>query len=280
MKTVTVKELGPELPIGFLSKKSGKLIKSFSLRPHVARVARYMAMWSEANEGKSIALQVAKLLSLLVSEAGETVYPVGADGDSSPEVVIKFLDWNFADVMYVYLWARVLVCQEMTVSYGCPNTKCSLVTAEATIDLKSIEVLCVEKPDECRFKVELKQGFKLKNGKHCKWLLLKSVPFRVLMEAGASQGNVDEGISYSTMREVICDLDGGGAGYVITDPELDQLPYLDLISINRQAGRLAAGPKLRTTIKCDKCQQPIERALDWRYDHFFDSSIPVSHLMP
>ncbi len=279
MHTKTVGELGSTLPIGFYSEQSKQLVKSFSLRPYKSKVDRMMNIWREANEGKHIAWLVTKFMSLIVEEYGGNHFSLDEKGDSADEFMTKILDWHFSDVLYMYLWARIQVCNEMTVSYGCPNTDCTLQTAEARIDLKTVEVSVVDTLEECRFWVKLRDGFRLANGKRCTKIELQPVPFRTVLLQGGTQGNVDDSLGYNQLREAIVSVDGGGDRYILTDDELDEMTKIDQLILNSSAGKLTAGPKMRTTIQCDKCNNPIERALDWRFDHFFDSSIPVSHLM-
>lgn len=275
----TVKELGSKLPIGFYSEQSKQLVKTFTLRPYKSKVDRMMNIWREANQGRHVAWLVSKFLSLVVEEYGGQHFSLDDKGDSAEEFMTRILDWPFSDVLYMYLWARVQVCSEMSVSYGCPNVDCSLKHAEATIDLTSVEVSVIEDIKECKFWVPLRDGFRLANNKLCKKIELKPVPFRTILLAGGTQGQVEDSLGYNQLREAVSNVEGGGERYILTDEELDEMSKMDQLLLNAHAGKLTAGPKMRTTINCDKCQQPIERALDWRFDHFFDSSIPVSHLM-
>jgi hypothetical protein len=238
-----------------------------------------MAIWREANEGKHVAWLVAKFLSLIVEEYGGNFYSLDEKGNSADEFMVKILDWNFADVLYMYFWARIQVHPEMVIAYGCPNVDCPLTSAEAIIDLNTVEVVCIEDPKDCKFWVQLQEGFRLANKKLCKKLELRAIPFRTVMASGGTQGYVEDVLGYAQMREAIVAVDGGGDDYILTDDEIDEMGKLDHLIINAQAGKLSAGLKFRTTIQCDKCKQPIERALDWRFDHFFDVSIPVSRLV-
>jgi hypothetical protein len=276
MKTITVKELGSTLPIGMWDGKT--LHKDFSLRPYKSKIDRHLNAWREANEGKHIAWEVVKFLSLIIESAGDQVLRLDDKGDSTEESMAKVLDWSFGDVMYMYLFARKIVCNELTIKYGCPNDKCTVKAAEKNVDLSSVEVVVIESVKDCRFWVELIDGFRLSNTKLCKKIQLKSIPFKTLLLQGATQGFVDS-LGYSQLREAIISVDGGGDNYVLTDEELDEMGKLDQLRLNRYSGKLTGGPKLQTTITCDKCKQPIVRAIDWRYEHFFDSSIPVSRLM-
>lgn len=279
MKHTTVKELGAELPIGFVSEKSNQLVKSFSLRPYKSKVDRQMNIWREANQGKPGAWLIVKFLSLLVEEAGGNYFRLDDKGDSSPELMAKILDWNFSDVIYMHMWARIQVCAQMAVAYGCPNIDCSLKSAETIIDLTSIEVSCAEKVEECKFWVDFRDGFKLPNRKICRKIELRSIPFRAVLLPGGGQGSVDDSLGYNQMREAVSAVDGADDGYILTDEDLDELSKWDQMLINAKAGKVTAGLKMRTTLICDKCKQPIVRALDWSFDHFFDSSIPVKLLM-
>lgn len=279
MKTVLLSDLGPELPIGNCSEGSNTLVKTFEVRPYKAKVDRALNIWREANQGRHIGWLIAKYLSLVVVNAGGQYLALDDKNDSSPESVNTVTGWHFADVVYMYLWSRYKTSSKMKLEYGCPNSECSVKTATKIIDLGSIEVVCLENFEESRFWVKLVDGFRLQNNKLCKRLKLKPVPFRTVFLAGATQGNVDDMLGYNQLREAVIEVEGGGQNYNLLDEELDEMSKVDSLLLNQQAGKISAGPKLRTGFLCDGCKQPIERAIDLRFDHFFESSIPVAHLM-
>lgn len=87
-------------------------------------------------------------------------------------------------------------------------------------------------------------------------------------------------MGYGEFREAVCGVDCQQGHYTLTDAEIDEIPKIDLLAIDRKAGSVAAGADMRTTIKCPakKCGAPILQAFDYTYKRFFDSSVPLSAL--
>lgn len=286
MKTTTIRKHGQKLPLGFLV--SGELNRDFRLRPHTAATDRMINIWREANVGTHVSMLVAKYLSLVIESAGGESYPLNPDGNSSEETVVRFLDWTFGDVMYAYLYARIIAVEEwMEVGFGCPTCG-NIRTTE--VDLWDTEVDVIESAEELQAWITLKNGMRLDNGKTCRKLLLRSVPYRALTLPGGSQEGTDS-MGYNQLRESVIQVDGADTpSYSPTDGELDRITKLDMLRLDRQAGKVAAGPKLRTHAVCQhmvnkdtgalvECGTKILNALDWRYDSFFDSSVPQERLM-
>lgn len=283
MKLTTIAELGQQLPIGKVD--GDKLIKTFDLRPYKSKIDRFMNIWNEANEGQHIAKGVAKFLSLLVSQYADEALALDSEGDSTADTMAKVLNWSFADVMYIYIMIRISVSELMEVNYSCPECQHKGLVK---LDLKSTEVMVFEKPADLYTAVKLKHGFKLATGKICKSLVLQPIPFKTLLLSGATQGNTDS-LGYNQLREAVYKLGGAEQGYVVSDEELDEMSKIDQLIVDRYAGKATAGPKMRTVFECEsqvdrggekqKCGHKITNALNWSFDDFFGSSIPLGELM-
>jgi len=272
MRKTIVRELGMQLPVGVL--KDGKLDKSFVLRPYKSKVDRFLNIYREANEGRTMAHLAAKFLSLIVESAGGVSYPLAESGDSTADSEFKIYNWYFADVLYVYLYSRILNVSEMIeVPYRCQRCGTKGISKA---DLWTTEVKVVEKVDELSTWVDLKDGFKLENGKTCKKLKLQPVKYQAMFAAG-SGGSSTGGLSYAQLRESVSEVDGTPPGYIIKDSEIDDIGKMDMLRIDRQAAIVSAGPDMRTSIDCPKadCGVQIKDALNWAFDPFFDSSVPL-----
>lgn len=274
MRTTTIKELGSKLPIGELA--NGVLHKDFTLRAYKGRVDRHLAVWREANEGKSMAHLAAKYLSLIVAAAGRSAFELTPDGNSNAEQEFKVGDWYFADAMYLYVYSRIVSVSEwIEVPFMCPKCKTQGVLKA---DLRSTEVRVLESPAELSTWVELQDGFKI-DGKLVRRLKLHPVRFRAMTLPG--QGQTDVGsLTYSQLRESIVEMEGTQPGTIPTDADLDELTKRDLLRIDRQTSTVAAGIDLRTVVTCPKesCGFKVRDALNWAFDPFFDASVPLSAL--
>lgn len=277
MKIVTLKELGTKLPVGQFA--DGQLHKDFTLRPFKARVDRHLAVWREANEGKNQVHLAAKYLSLIVASLGRTACGLTPDGDSTPEQEYAVGDWFFADAMYIYIYSRVVnVSEWIEVPYRCPRCGTKGVVKA---NLLSTEVRVLEDHKELHVWVDLQDGFKVADGaRPVKRLRLQPVRFRAMMLPGQGQAEIGT-LTYSQLRESIVEMEGAPQGHIPTDAELDELTKRDLLRIDRQTAAIAAGPMLRTAVDCPKtkeCGIKIHDALNWAFDPFFDTSVPLSAL--
>lgn len=270
MKHTTIKEQGQNLPIGEV--KDGKLVKDFALRPYKGRVDRFLNTYREANQGRSVAYLAAKYLSLIVESAAGTAYPLTETGDSSADQEARIHGWFFADFLYAYVYSRIAnVSEWIEVPAVCPAAGCPY-TGTLRADLTSTEVTVLEKPEELFTWVDLRDGIKV-GDRVSKRLKLQAVRYRAMLLPGAAHQDVNS-LSYAQLREAIVEIEGAPAGYVVLDKDLDDLSKFDLLRIDRQAGLVAAGLSMRTTILCPKCGTPIRSAFDWNFDPFFDASVP------
>lgn len=285
MRTTTIKEQGAKLPLGIL--KGGKLVKDFVLRPHNAKVDRLLNIWREANKGQHIAWEVCKYLSLVVASIGDEALPLDASGDTAVESVNRFMELNFGDVMYLWMYARIMAVEELCeIGYKCPRC---LISSKLTIDLWGTEVVAIDDPKEMERWLTLKVGFTLAAGKKSKEVCVRPAPFSSLLVEGATAGSTDS-IGYAQLRECIVRLKGVDGQHILTDEEIDTLPKMDWLRLDRNAGKTTGGPKMRTPFMCEgtieedgkepkPCGNAMAHALDWSYDSFFDSSVPLGRLM-
>jgi hypothetical protein len=282
MKTVTLKELGQQLPIGRPDGK--KLIKDFSLRPYKAQIDRHMGLWNEENAGKYtpgqlVACRVAKFISLMANSwAGESV-PHDDKGDSTAEAEGKVYGWHFTDVMYAYIYARAKLDPRFPVDFVCPEANCQLEKVIA-FDLRETEVVMLEDPSELECWLPITESFKLRDNKACKKIRLQPTPWSVMTKPGVIGGNTSA-IAFAAMEDAICGVNGSDAPYRMVDSELDEIGKMDTVAIS-DAMPMKAGVQLATPVSCPKkgCKGKIADALDWTYEYFFGSSLQMLAGLP
>jgi hypothetical protein len=286
MRTITVKELGNNLPIG--SVEDGKLVKSFALRPYKSWIDRVMNLWREGNPGAHQGFEVGKLISLVVEDF--CVHPRGltADKDTTAEQDLAVQKWFFGDVMYLYIRTRIAaVGSKLIQPFRCPV--CHHV-GTVQYDLNNMEVTVIDDPKELANKIALKDGIKLLTGRTCMGFTMQPVPFSTLLQPGTGSASANA-FGYSHVREAIAGVDCEDGPYTLLDDELDEMTKRDVLLLDRSAGTISAGPSLQTEVLCpnmipDKggdgeaapCNFKIENALDWSYGSFFDSSVPLESL--
>lgn len=275
MKLTTISDYGPKLPIGFVQGK--KLDKSFALRPHKSWLDRALGIWTESQGDVSEAQIATRYLALAVHQAGPNTLALTADHDCDPMQQAQIATWHKADVMYMYVWARIqAVTEQLEIATSCPRCDWN---GTVRGDLNNLEVLVAECVADLRSVLRLKDGMTLRSGKKVHALTLQPPPFAALMVAGSGAGSINS-IGYNTLRESVCGVEGVDGRYTLVDDELNDLSKLDLLRLDHQAAQQAAGLKMRTTVACPQkaCGTPIHDLLDWRYSHFFEQSVPLALL--
>lgn len=274
MRRTTLRELGQNLPIGFL--EDGKLQKGFTVRPYKARIDRLLGHWREANEGQSIAYLVAKFIAMITERAGPHALALTQQGDSTDESEALVGTWYFADVMYIYVWTRIHELDPYLVApIKCPV--CGYMGV-GKFDLRDSDVDVVESVEDLQTIVTLDRGFKLRDQTLVKKVTLCPVTWAVMYQQGAAAGTLSSG-GYAQLQHSICAVNDR-EHYTPLVEELDELRKPDMVKLDRAAGKVSAGLDLIISIDCPgknekaadgKCSFKINRPLDWSFDYFFDS---------
>ena len=98
-----------------------------------------------------------------------------------------------------------------------------------------------------------------------------------MTKPGVMSGNMSA-INYASLEDSICAINGDDTEYRLISSELDEIERIDMININRESADITAGIDLSTTIHCPKteCTGVVVDAMNWTFDHFFGTSLPVS----
>lgn len=276
MRKTTLGEYGLKLPIGVYADR--KFNKDFKLRTYKSVIDRHLADWDEANEGKfsspaaKLAGRVPKFLSLICEDFGGVAIPPDAEGNSTPEQELRFYQIYYADVMYAYVFARLQMDHRLEVPFTCPKCK---ERQRGIFDLRTLDVDVMEEGDPIERWVDLKHPFKTRDGKQVKKVRVRPVLWAAMMQPGVFSGLMSQ-ISYSALKGCIAGVDCMEGDYQLTEKELDEVARVDVVTINRLAGTMAAGIDLETHVECCKCKHMNTDALNWTFDDFFGGSLPMS----
>jgi hypothetical protein len=272
MRTVTVAELGQQLPIGIL--KNGKLEKDFALRPFKSWVDRQLSAYREAHAAtRHHGHLLAKYISLMAERVGSETFPLTAERNSMSEMEARVLSWNFADVIYMYLYSRVQLSDKIRFPYACPNVNCKQKNGVMQASLNDIEVRVIDDPKELTQWIQLRDGFKISDGRTVKKVRLHPVSYNAQLTASGASGLGS--LTYHVFRESVDRVDCVDTPYILRNEEIDEISRYDMITIDRQAEVITAGPKISTAGKCPSCGVEIENMINWSFDDFFGSSIQL-----
>jgi len=287
LRITTLKEFGPQLPIGMLEGTT--LQKNFTLRPFKGWVDRSLGLWREANGDRYTSQQMAacmvgKLLSLLVEQAGKKAFALTKEKDSTPESELSLYQWNMCDVIYAYVYARKQALgNELRVPIGCTNPNCKYVDPSAVFDLDTLEVRSAENLDDTFAWVSLTSPIMARDGKTkissirvepLKWTVMTQPGFiggtnqhmdAVSLQSAAVAINKHE-------KSAVNGVEREGYPYTLVESEVDEITKRDYLIINERIGELSMGIDITTAIPCPKCGMVIINPLDWEYGNFFGSS--------
>lgn len=281
MIKTTLKENGPRLPIGIVV--DGKVEKTFNFRTFKAKIERHLGNWKEGakdthSPGQLIAMQVPKLLSLLVTRIGSSEIQVDNSGDSLPQSELIFYQAYFADIMYMYLYLRSQTLgTRVRCPVSCDSGKCSY-SGMAEFDLSETSVNIAEDLKEVYQWVTLQRPFKLRDQKTlCSKVKVGPVTWSTMTKPGIIGGSIGT-IELATLQDAICAVNGSDTPYHFTDEDIDEMEKIDRVRIDRIAAKSHVGVDLNVTISCPKCRAPIVNPLNWEYENFFGSSLPLETL--
>jgi hypothetical protein len=285
LRRTTIGEQGPKLPIGTL--QGNQLVKDFQLRPYKSRIDRALGDWLEANQSKYSsapvleAAKVAKFCSLICAQLGSRAMALTTDGDSPPEAEVGMYSAWYADVMYLYVFARIQALgPQLEVNFVCPACN---QPAKGIYDLNTMEVDVIDDAADLSSWAQLQRPIRDRNGKKVSKLKLRPITWATMLKPGVFSGVMDQ-ITQAGLEDCICGTDATEGESMLTQGEIDDLERIDIVGLNHQTQNLAAGLELKTSVTCPHvdtttekpCGYTDEDAMNWTFDYFFGSSLPIS----
>jgi hypothetical protein len=287
MKKTTLGELGPQLPIGQLV--GNKFEKEFVLKPYKAKIDRLIGLWKQtqmktynSNDAQLGAKIVPKFLSLICERVGTKTMPVTDKGDSTAEAELWVSKWPMSDVLYMYIYTRVVALDPMLkVPAACGTMGCDFKANSAEFDLRTLEVRYSETINDTFEWVKLTTPIKNRDGSlTIREVRVEPVSWLTVVNRGAPS-SVSSPFSTFALRESIKAINKGeskdGTSYTLIEDEMDELSKRDLIKLDQVCGDLSLGIDITTKIDCPKCGTPMLNLLDWDFESFFDLSFRLEN---
>ncbi len=281
MKTIPVRELKNNLPIGILS--DGKRHCDFTLRPYTGIIDRQLAMWSQENSdvqekdrAKFEFRKIAKHLSLLLERVGEVSFPLDAKGQGTAEAELRVLQMALPDVLYAYIVARIKALGEhFDLPFTCPHCK---AVSKIRFDLNDIEVKVPETEDEISFWVDLKTPIPVGDRSLARALKISPLTLSSVVSGGYG-GKVNNAMDLVAIQSAVtaARVQSGDIPFQMSDAEVDKLTKLDILHLTRETNLRMSGPNVVLDITCPKCGAESSDILDWSYTFFFELSFHLSH---
>lgn len=265
IKTTSLNELGPNLPIG--ETRGGRLIKPFELKT--------WGMDEEIQIGKcrgrtdlSMGLFVTEVLSVMLTSLGGEPF----EDLSKAQKLLRICQLPAGDVLYIYSYLRReamgnevamdIVCK------GCPNKVTFPFVGD--IDTLDVEIHEGDDPSELTKEVVLHRGMKIR-GELRKVLTIIPPRWEVMQNLGSAATN--EGTTKMKMiqNSVRC-AEGLDQDIVLTEQEIKTLGKRDIEILSNAIGKYLYGPEFKVSGVHEDCQTEFTNELDWTYDSFFSAS--------
>lgn len=268
--TTTLQELGPILPVLRRNPQTKEFTKDreFSFIDwDMETEERVAALKKDAN---SVGHFVNKMMCLLLDRF------CGQDMQSMDEnaKTVMMSQLEFPNLMYMYIWLRV---EELGEQYNVGDITCPVcrkVNKDFMGDLNTLEVRTKDENNEREVDYELKRPITL-NDQVITNLKLDVSKWEVLEKANVEDAENDGKMKFLMLKSAIngaSTAEGPIEGYVDTDQLLRKLKKVDIEKSMKAVTDNNAGPVMGVSGTCIHCKAEFMRQLDWRYDHFFDSS--------
>lgn len=262
IKTTTIKELGPNLPLG-IQTADGSLSKYFSVKKW--RMKEERELGGINSDDASIAQHASKVLSHMICEIGGKTFE-----DMKPEErALQISQMQMPDVFYAYIWLRIsAVGEELKLNLQCPKKHKFTFTA----DLETTEVRTCSTFEDALWDYELKNPFEIR-GKEAtgfqfgppRWNVLES-----MSNATRSTGAAKSGIILGSIHGV--NYNGTVEPTALAEHELDDMTKRDIERIANLLDENAIGPEMVIEAKCSTCGTKLVVPIDWGYNNFFSIS--------
>lgn len=260
----TMKELGPNLPMGFRNS-SGDYIKNLSSKTWTMKTEKEIGKLRDKIKGENIA----RYITMILSEMCRTIGPHNFAEKDLAEKNIIIGQMLSGDVFYAYMWLRKeAMGSDLKLKIKCANCGDEF---ELYADLDTIETNCVKDLSDLQFEYELRNPIEIRSKSVKKFLLGPMIWSTYEMMNRVSLKNIGmakEGIILGSIKK--CDgLDGD---IVLLESEIDELSKYDVENIIQLISDYSIGPDMSIEGVCEKCGSEFTHGIDWSYDNFFGIS--------
>jgi hypothetical protein len=266
MKTISLKELGQNLPVPVDGKKNLSFsFKSWGLDEEkeigeMKRKSQYMGPF------------ISKVLSHMIEDlCGEKFSKMD---ENARELLLSKMP--MMNVLYLWIYLRYDQLDEMIrLDVGCPG--CGRMNKNFVASLSGLDVDVPEKADDPIAQYKLKKPFKLtdKDAELTKVLKFSRTPW-FAMDTADDEVTTNQGMIMELMFSKSIVGTDGEEGFIDLESINKKIRKRDFEFLSNAIQKHNAGPSLAIEGKCHYCPTKFYRQLDWNYDTFFgSSSLPI-----
>jgi hypothetical protein len=259
MKEVTLKEWGPQLPIGIL--KGDKLVRDFDFRPWTMAQEKVIGekRSDDLNQGQFASTVLAQMVTKL---AGEKF------GDKPvPHRLLQLNQMAMMDVLYMYVYLRyVSLGKDLPMPVICGNCRNNI---KFQADLETLRVRVKESPKELTRSVTLSDGFEM-GGKVRKSLVIQPSKWSAIEALDSDKVRNPGDLAEQYFISAILAVKGVEQNpLVLSEDSLSTMTKRDINFLMEEVEGNNAGPIMAINGKCDRCGTKFQAILRWEYDSFF-----------
>jgi len=261
--TKTLKELGPNLPLG-IKTETGAFDKTIELKRWTLKQEKELGVLREDNPQAKMGQYVSIVLSHMCTRLG----PHDFTKMKPMERELKISQMYSGDVFYAYCWLRYKsLGSELGLELTCP--KCT-TEFKWIADLSSLEVNCAESIDAFLWKHDLFDPFEIRE-KMCKELIFEPSRWNTYETMDDSDfggiGSIKEKMILGSVHKV----GGRDDQIILVGSEIEELAKKDLETIVRGIEDERLGPDMTVAVK-HKCRHEFVHPIRWSFDDFFGVS--------
>lgn len=263
---VTLKERGPELPLGILGK-DGELNRAMVCRAWTGVEERALGQLRE--DSKEDGDFLTRMIAYMYTQVGPHNFEKMEDAAKRVVVSQMFM----GDALYLYMWLRTQTLgPALRTDVTCPWCKFEF---DYEADLNTLEIRTAKTLDAVTWEYQLKHPFKIRGVmadgfelSPSRWSTMEGIVKSAIQNKATTKLDMIQGC----VRRIL----GQPNEIMLTPSELDGMTKLDIESLAVELDDREIGPDLSINDKCQRswCKRRFYVSLEWRYDSFFAVSSP------
>ena len=266
-RTITLKELGANLPVPKLDSEGKPFPTKFSFKVWDMEMEETLSKLK--GKAKTVGLFVNQLMCTMLS----TFNGQDFTSLSTEEKMLRMNQIEFPNMMYMYIYLRVEeLGSEFRLDVGCPT--CGKLNKDFLANLDDLDIRIKEKDHPREYDFKLKRPIEL-DGKTLTSLMLNIGKWDSMEKADREVGSNAAKMKRLLFESCIVGAstaDGPVEGYVDLSNVIKKMKKIDIERCMRDSIENNGGPLMAITGDCSQCGVEWWKELDWRYDTFFDSS--------
>ncbi len=270
IEVMSLAKRGASLPHGTVGM-DGKVTRDLACKPWRGKEEREIAKL-RAQARSNPAGFPGRLLGFMFTQAGYHNFE-GMNDDQKAVVISSMLA---ADVLYMYIYLRYL-CIGKDVRLNIVCDRCGR-GFPFTADLETLDVKCVDKPEDAEWTYKLSNPFKLRGEivealemVPMSWATMENT-IRNASKDGMENSSIKMDVMLGCIRLQSRDDKGNPIEHAMRPEDLDEMSKRDIEALTAQIEENGIGPDMQVTGRCPSCAGAFVHNLEWGYDNFFGSS--------